>query len=1077
MRKLLALALVQCLLFTSAFAQTKEITGKVVDSTTGEPLSGVSVVTDKKGLATTTKGDGTFSLRTDSKVTVLIFSSVGFTSQTFPVSSVPSTIELTKASAAMDEVVVIGYGTQKKSSVTGAVSKYRNERLDEAPVSRLDQALQGKIAGVQIQNVSSEAGSDPKIRVRGLSSIYAGASPLVVVDGHPVPDGLSFINPADVESVEVLKDAASAAIYGSRGASGVIIVTTKSGKADRTRYNFKSSAGYKQAYETYPMMTMTELGNLYFYEASLRAKDPAAPAPTINNIMSANERAAYVLENTLMSGPTDWQSEALRNATVRNLQLSVSGGSRTLKYFISGGYQKDQGLMYHSEYDRFNIRTKLDAQLSNRVKLTFNLNPSYIKRERPSVNFIDFVRFYSFLPVYHNSATAAFVNQDPRWASVKPGDFAQARHFNGRVYSGLMPDGSTWTTTAATDPFNTANNTPKSVMETRSITSNDYRVLTSADLTVNLARGLDFRTLASAYGTYSTSLDFAKTSSNRDGDVSRGQYNNRLFIDLLTENTLTYTKRISDHDFTALAGFTSQQTKIRDEQAIGLDYASDNVTSLNTALQVVQPSVDANGNPQGTFNTRNQVGLNSVLGRLTYAFKNKYLFSASFRADESSYFAPGKKWGYFPAVSAGWVISQEEFMSKVQAVNNLKLRASYGVTGNNRLTESGNISGFPFVDLLYAANYPFGTGTGLSVAGQSLSRIILANPDLTWESTFQYNVGVDLAMWANSLTISLDAYQSKTDKLLLQQATQLFTGVPTFWNNIGSLQNRGVEAEVTANIIRKRDFRWTVSGNIAHNRNKIMELGTESRLLNQGERTELYLNRVGDPLIQFYGYRTDGVWISQAQINDERAKGLTSSLSNLFTPGGLKLVDVNGDNKIDEADRVVIGSPYPDFTWGVTNTATFKGLDISFTFQGSQGGQLVNGDPNYNETKRINKNYIENRWISPMYPGDGKTPYSTVGFNWMLTDYVVEDASYYALRELIVGYTLPKKITDLVKLANARLYVSAQNLYFHSAAGYRGINVEARFNTGPYATPLVDGYQRGSFPMPKTFLVGLDINF
>lgn len=1060
-RRLLAIALLQCLFFTASFAQKKEVTGKVIDSATGEPLSSVSVLSDKKGSAVFTASDGSFRISVDNKTSLLIFSSVGYATQTIAINGTTINARLIKTSAALDEVIVIGYGTQKKSSLTGAVSKYKNDKLDEAPVSRLDQALQGKIAGVQIQNISSEAGSDPKIRVRGLSSINAGASPLVVIDGHPVQDGLSFINPADVESVEVLKDAASAAIYGSRGASGVIIVTTKSGKADRTRYNFKTSTGYKTAYETYPMMTITEYGNLLFYEASLRAKDPGAPAATTNNVMSANERAAYVLENTL-TGATNWQDQALRNAAVRNIQLSVSGGKRDIRYFISGGYQKDEGLMYHSEYDRFNLRTKLDVQLSNRVKLTFNLNPSYIKRERPSVNFIDFVRFYSFLPVYHTAATAAFVNQVPQWAGVKAGDFAQARHFNGRVYSGIMPDGSTWVNTAAVDPFATANNTPKSIMETRTITSNDYRMLSSADLTINIAKGLDFKTLASAYITYSTALDFAKRNSNKDGDLNRGQYNNRLFVDLLTENTFNYTKKFKDHDFSFLAGFTSQQTKIRDEQTVGLDYPSDNITTLNTALQV---------DKAGTFNTRNQIGLNSVLSRLTYAYKNKYLFSASFRADESSYFAPGHKWGKFPAASIGWVASQEKFMEGIKWVSNLKFRGSYGVTGNNRITE------FAFVDLLYSSNYPFGTGNGTSVTGQSPSSLILSNPDITWESTFQYNVGIDATLFKNLITFSIDAYQSKTDKLLLQQATQLFTGVPLFWNNIGSLQNRGIEIELTANVLRKRNLKWSVSGNLAHNKNKILELGSESRLLNQGERTELYQNKVGAPLIEYFGYKTDGVWLSQAQIDDAKTKGLTSSLSNVFIPGGLKLVDVNGDNKIDDQDRIITGSPYPDFTWGLTNNLTFHAVDISFTLQGSQGGQLINGDPNYNETKRINRNYNKNRWLSPLYPGDGKTPYSTVGFNWLLTDYVVEDASYYALREVIIGYTLPKKLTDVIKLSSARFYVSAQNSFFHSAKGYRGINTEGRFTTGPYTTPLVDGYQRGSFPMPKTFLVGIDINF
>jgi TonB-linked SusC/RagA family outer membrane protein len=494
-------------------------------------------------------------------------------------------------------------------------------------------------------------------------------------------------------------------------------------------------------------------------------------------------------------------------------------------------------------------------------------------------------------------------------------------------------------------------------------------------------------------------------------------------------------------------------------------------------LQVQQPSFDANGNPQGTFNLKNQIGLNSALGRITYAYKNKYLLNVSFRADESSYFAPGRKWGYFPAASVGWVVSQEKFMEKVAWVSSLKLRGSYGVSGNNRITEGGGLSSFPFIDLLYAANYPFGAGTGASVAGQALSSVIAANPDLTWESTFQYNAGIDLALWNNRITLSVDAYQSKSDKLLLQQNGQLFSGVPRFWNNIGRLQNRGVELELTGNILRGRNVKWTALGNIAFNKNKLLELGGETRFLSQGERTEIYQNKVGDPFIQYFGYKTDGVWLSQAQIDEARAKGLTSSLSNVFAPGGLKLVDVNGDNKLDDQDRVVMGSPFPAYTWGFTNNVSYHAFDLSFTFQGSQGGQLINGDPNYNETKRINKNYNKDRWLSPLYPGDGNTPYSTVGFNWMLTDYVVEDASYYALRELIVGYTLPKKFTDAVKLSSARFYASAQNLFFHAANGYRGINTEARFNSGPYATPLVDGYQRGSFPMPKTFLIGIDVNF
>ncbi len=1069
----------QCLLFTLlmigsvAMAQKKVITGKVTNQATNDPMPGVNILADKQKGGVVTKDDGSYSITVESNSTQLIFSYVGFTSQSVLIGDKTAiNIALVPSATSLDEAVVIGYGTQKKSHLTGAVSKFKNDRLDETPVSRLDQALQGKIAGVQIQNITSESGAEPRIRVRGLSSISAGANPLVVVDGHPVPDGLAYVNMADVESVEVLKDAASAAIYGSRGASGVIMITTKSGKSAKPKYSFKFSNGSKSAYERYPMMTTSEYSNLLFYEASLKAKDPSITPPTGTGIIANNERAAYIVENTIVGYPTDWQDQALRSATVRNLQLSVSGGSNQVKYFISGGYQRDQGMMYHSEYDRYMLRTKLDVVLSKRVKFTFNLNPSYNKRERPSVGYIDFVRFQSFLPVYHTAATAAFVSQVPLWAAIKPGDFVQARHFNGRTYAGYMPDGSFYTSAGALDPFNTANNTPKSVMETRTITSNDYRVQGSGDMTVNILPGLDFKTLASVYINHTKALDFAKRNSNRDGDVNRGQYNNGTFIDLLSENTITYIKTFNKHSVNGLIGFTAQKTKNNTEQIVGLNYPSDNITTASTALQIEQPSVDANGNLQGTYSLKFQEGLLSGLARVMYSYDNKYLFSASIRGDGSSKFAPDHKWGYFPSVSVGWVATGEKFMENITWLNTLKLRASYGVTGNNRIATD-----FGWLDLLYASNYPLGAGTGVSVSGQAPSQTILSNPDITWELTNQINGGLDIVLFRNAISLSVDVYQSKTNQLLLRQSSMAFTGVPQTWNNIGRLQNRGIELEITTNNIRKKDFKWSTSANFAHNKNKLLELGEEALVLNQGERTELYLNKVGAPFIQFFGYKTDGVWLSQAQITAAQAAGLTSALSNVFVPGGLKLVDLNGDNKIDPDDRTVIGSPYPDFTWGITNNFTYKAFDLSFMFQGVQGGQLVNGDPNYNETKRYNKAYNNNRWLSPMFPGDGKTPYSTVGFNWMLTDYVVEDASYYCLRELIVGYTLPNKLAKTLHLNSLRLYFSGQNLYFNNGSNYRGINTEARFITGPYNTPAVDGYQRGGFPMPKTLLFGLDINF
>ena len=1067
MKKMKCLILMLLLFsFGNVIAQ-KVITGKVIDNSSRQPLAGVSVVTNNNKGGIATKQDGTFSITVEPSSTSLVFSFVGFTSQTVNIGNKTSiNVSLVGDDQLQNEVVVIGYGTQKKSSVTGAVSKFKNERLDEAPESRLDQALQGKIAGLQIQNVGSEAGVAPKIRIRGLSSINAGANPLVVVDGVPVPDGLNFVNSADVESVEVLKDAASAAIYGSRGASGVILITTKSGKSTKPKYTFKYSQGQKTAYKLYDIMTATEWVGLLFAEAELKKQDPTVPASqlTTTGIAPNEDRAGLILERDIIGKPTDWQDYAIRNANVRNVELSVSGGNKDTRYYFSGIYQNDQGMMINSEYERFSIRSKIDAQLSKRVKLSININPSYIKREAPAERLQDFVRFRSWLPVFLDDKSAAFVKQLPANANLKAGDWSQARYFSGQVYSGLMPDGTTWTSAPSTvNPFNTSNQTPAFSMEMQKNTTDDYRLLSSADLSINILPGLDFKTMVSGYVTYTKGLNFSKRDATRAGDVNRGVYDDRINVDLLNENTLNYTKKFKEHNIGLLAGFTAQKTSIKDQRVVGLDYPSDDITTLNTALTIDRAS---------SFNTRNKIGLLSYLGRATYAYQDKYLLAASFRRDGSSYFAPGKKWGNFPSVSVGWFASKEKFMKNISWLSSLKFRGSYGLSGNNRIVD------FAYLDILFPANYAFGAGNGTLTTGQIPSRDVLSNPDLTWERTFQYNGGMDLSLFKNAVNITLDVYQSKTESLLLKQAAQAFTGVPFAWNNLGKLQNRGVELEISTNNYKKNNFTWTTSANISFNKNKVLELGNESRILNQGERTELYMNKVGAPLVQFFGYVTDGVWLSQAQIDAEVAKGLTSTLTPYFVPGGLKFKDINGDNKINTDDRTVIGNPYPDFTWGLTNSFKYKGLDFSFLLQGVQGGELVNGDANYLEIKRTTRVYSDNRWVSAMFPGDGKTPIANVGFqNWLLTDYALEDASYWALREVGMGYTFPKKWIERAKLNGLRLYFSAQNLFFHSASSFRALNPEARTSSGPYATPLVDGYQRGAFPVNRAFLFGIDINF
>jgi len=1067
------------LIFTSIiYAQTdqRKVSGTVVDIK-GISIPGVTVTSELSSVSTDV--DGKYTIAIKNSKSVLKYTFVGFEVQIAVVGKEKTIdIVLKESVNALDDVVVIGYGTRKKSLITGAISKYTNEKLDDLAVTRLDQALQGKIAGVQVRNISSEAGADSSITIRGISSINAGASPLVVVDGQPIPDGLASINMADVASVEVLKDAASAAIYGSRGASGVILITTKSGKTDKVKYAFKYSSGFKTAYEKYPIMSTPEYIDLLYKEKAIRATDPYFIAnPLLNNIIyngsvtkQNNILAGYAIHQIMMGGDAYvYQDEVLRNADFKNIQLSATGGNKNIRYAISSGYQGEEGIMLKSNFEKFNLRSKIDIDLSKRTKLNINLNPSFQKKSSPSENYTNFWRYSDVIPFQHNEVTATFVNQNPQYASIKAGDYAHPRHFIGLTYPDKFPDGSplvlpdgTNYVSADGSPSNSAQNNPMSSLLNHDYDTKSYGLQAGSTLSINILPGLDFKTLAALYIKNDTRLDWTNRNAEADGVVNKGIYYNSSYIDLLSENTFTYKKEIKENSFDVLLGYTAQKTTTSRSQTTGQDYASDDIRTLNNATII---------NKAQTFGSDTEVGLLSYLGRINYAYKSKYLLSASYRTDGSSYFGAGRKWGSFPAASIGWVVNKEKFLSNVDWMNKFTLRGSYGVSGNNRILDYG------FVSLMSNADYSFGIGNGTVNNGQATTSTIIANRDITWESTFQTNVGFDLSVLKNRVNLTVDAYKSLTDKLLLQQATQAFVGVPLAWNNLGSLDNKGFEIELSTTNVKSKSFKWTTSANLSHTQNKVRELGDEKYLRNQGERTEIYQTKVGDPLVQFYGFKTDGIWTSPEQIQAAKDSGLTTNLPSLFTLAGLKLVDINGDNRIDNDDRTVIGNPYPDFTWGMTNTLSYKAVDLTFSFQGVQGGELINGDPNYSETRSKNINYTANRWISPQNPGDGKTPYEDVGFNWLLTDYVVEDASYFALREVNIGYTLSPTLVKSIGLSNLRLYASGQNLYFHTATEYRGINPEGRSTSGPYASAIVAGYQRGSFPIAKTIVIGLDINF
>ncbi|MDD3078027.1 MAG: TonB-dependent receptor [Paludibacter sp.] len=1026
---------------TSTLVSFAQITvqGTVTDKN-NEPLIGVNIKVEGASSGTITDFNGKYMIEVPNSKSVLGFSYIGYKTIEKTVGK-NSTIDivLDEDVHSIDEVVVVGYGVQKKSHLTGSISKYQDDKLGDMAVSRLDQAMQGKIAGVSIQNTTTEAGAAPQVRVRGMGSISASSDPLVVIDGYPVSDGLSSVDMNDVESIEVLKDAASAAIYGSRGANGVILITTKSGNISKAKYSFKAYTGYKTVYQLHDLMSANEYVDMLLDEESKGGTGP-----------TTSERAWKCIDNY-----TDWQQEGLRDvAKITNAQFSVSGGKKEAKYYISASYTSDEGVMIHSKYDKFNFRTKLDASLSKKVDIGLNLSSSYSKKESPATNFIDFYRTYSWLPVRHTAATSAITG--------KPiGSYASGRDFNNKDYTDA--DGNTFTAS----PWGTANNNPRCVMDNESDFTYDYRMRNSAYMNIKILKGLEFKTSNGYYIEYKENNVYHNANAKSDGDANYAIYTNKFSVDLLSENTLNYSKTIGKHDFTGLLGYTANKVITKSAGIKGTGFPTDYVPTINAATAI---TIDETDGTRRTYTLSEEELLLSGLGRITYSYDNKYLFSGSIRGDASSKFGPENQLGWFPSLSLGWRASEENFIKDLRKIDQLKFRASWGVTGNNDITN------YAAYDKLQNANYVFGTGSTL-YAGLANTSSVLGNKAITWEQSYEYNVGFDLSILRNRINLSLDGYYSITKSLLFEQPAMAITGYTEYWNNIGKVRNKGLEIELNTYNIKKKKFEWQTSLNFSTNVNRLLQLGSgEERLLSYGERSEVYIAEVGAPSIQYYGYQTDGVWLSQDEIDNS---GYTFLVGKTVRPGTLKVIDQDGNNIINADDRVVLGDPFPDFTWGMTNTFTISNFDFSVQMQGVQGITVLNGDGYYSETKKINKAYTTNRYISAEYPGDGKTPTfaNGDGMSWELTDYLLQDASYAAIRDVSVGYKFDKKPIKKLKINSLRLYASGQNLLYLWSNSYKGINPEARSTSSSYSSPLVSGYQRGAFPLQRTYSIGLEIVF
>lgn len=1028
------------------------LSGQIIDATNNEPLIGATVLVKGTSNGSITDIDGKFNITAAQDSGVLMFSYLGFVTQEIAFSGSGNfNIKLKPDTESLDEVVVIGYGTQKKSHLTGSVAKLSSEGLDQIPVARADQALQGRMAGISIKNISGDVGDVPEIRVRGMGSISADNAPLIVVDGYPIPDDLSAIDMSDVQSIEVLKDAASTAIYGSRGSNGVILITTKKGSERKPIYTFNSYTGIKSALKTHDVITAMEwIENERRYdqynENYIAAQE--GREPEIIDYTSREKTMRYI------GNSTDWQDEALRNANMQSYRLGVSGGSKSIKYYMSGSYLNDEGLFKDNDYDKFSLKSRIDATLNNRVKVGINVNPSYSKQRRSTLGLHDFARTYSWLPIYHTEKTAEMTGK-PVGSYAQPRDFSgiAMREEDGSIIyndNGEPVLDNLWTSST---------NNPVARRDNTFSYNTKYRFYGNGYLDINVMDGLTFKSTFGGYVRSSIDEYFRNSEGYRTG-IPEAYYRNQITTDLLTENYFNYDKTIlEDHSINVLAGFSAQKHRNYDARLEGSNQPTDYIATLNAASEFSQSNED-------TYTYIDETALLSYVGRISYAYLNKYLLSVSTRWDGSSLFGPENRWAWFPSASLGWRVSEEGFMDQFTFIDQFKLRASYGLSGNN------DIENYAHTNTLNIANYIFGSGQGTITPGLGQVDATLANPIITWERTYESNLGLDLSIFKNRFTMGFDYYYAITDQLLLEKRIPYHSGFTNEWANIGKVRNKGYELELKGYPIKStNDFSWQITGNLSTNDNMLINFGGAAQEISEAYQGHKYLAKVGEESIQFYGYKTDGIWKSQEEIanNPSNADAV---------PGGLKIVDTNGDGVVNDEDRVVLGSPFPDFTWGISNTFKYKNFDLTFLFQGVVGNEIFNANGYYYELLRLDKAYnAADQYVNPMYPGDGETPSVSSKANFVFTDYLIEDGTYTALRNLMLGYNVPNKYLTRLKLDGIRVYASGQNLLYFMSKDYRGINPESVIGGDDYDSPLKTGAQRGAQPISRTIVFGVDIKF
>lgn len=974
------------------------VTGKVTDPT-GQPLIGVSVKIKGTNIGASTDANGQYNLNTPEGNITLVFTYIGYITQEIGVSS-RTTVNVTmqEDAASLDEVVVIGYGTIKKSDITGSVSSVSSKDINAVPAANVMQALAGRAAGVQVKANNGSPGAPVSIRIRGTNSIVGNNEPLYVIDGFPVNDALS-INNASIESIEILKDASAVAIYGSRASNGVVLITTKKGKAGETRVSFDSSLGSQQLIKKMEMMNPLEYAEYFNY---IQTAQGVAP------IFSGSRLSEFAA----MGEGTNWQDVVFRRAPIQNHTLVISGGDQKTQFSLTGGIFEQQGIIRNSDYKRHSLNSNLHHNISKKfsVDLTLALSKNNSARQsseqgRFGTSLIG--RAYgipSYLPVYNADGTLAEpVLLDPRVSE------------------------------ALWNPLNFINET-KNILKQNNVLANGsftYRIIEG--LSLKVSGGIESRNgLVDFYQT-------KKFQSVKDGVAS---LNSTEYTSLLNENILSYNKTFNGkHSVSAIAGGTYQSFNNTSVSAGGRNFLTDVTESWSLA---------AAGLPGIPNSSLTDATLLSGLGRVNYGYDNRYLFTVSYRADGSSVYSEGNKWGYFPSAAFAWRISEENFMDFDKTpISDLKLKASWGRAGSQA------IAPYSTLNQLSAGSTVF--GTGLYTTMSPTSRLAA---DLKWETTEQTNIGLEVSLLNDRFTFTADYYSKKTSDLLNMVQLPRSSGYQNSLRNIGVIGNKGFEFGAGANIFNSDNFKWDLDGNITFNRSKVIKLyggvDIQAGLLQMIRFTDFgNTYREGQPLGIIYGYQEDG-----------------------YKPNGyIKYVDQNSDGKIDLKDKVQIGDPNAKFIYGINSNMAYKNFSLSLFTVGSHGNSVINMSSvaynidNTNGTNKL-KDVVGNYWTPQNTDAKYPAPLPANAANPLLfSNRYVEDGSYLRLRNIELAYTLSK--IKGFGLRNASIYFSGQNLITLSKYSWLDPDV----NTRGGGNSLDQGIDYASYPNTKSITGGLRINF